>query len=75
MRQHLLECLQNHKMKPFPRFRTLTNQVPPVDITMDIDSTQKWVTPGKHTKRKTCTDNISNDFSPKIGMCYNKPDW
>ena len=45
MRQDLLECLRNHKMKAFPRFRTLTDQVPPVDITKDIDSTQKWVTP------------------------------
>ena len=66
MRQHLLECLPNHKMKPFPRFRNLTNQVPPVNITKDIDSTQKWVTPRKHAKRKTlCTDNISNDISTK----------
>ena len=66
MRQHLLDCLQNHKMKPFPRFRTLTYQVPPVDITKDIDSTQKWVTPTKQVKRKTlCTDNITNDISTK----------
>ena len=57
MRQHLFECLQNHKMKQFQIFRTLTNQVPLVDITKDIDSTQKWVTPRKHAKRKTlCTD-------------------
>ena len=62
MSQHLLECLQNHKMKPFPRFR---NQVQPVDITKAIDSTQKWVTPRKHAKRKTYTDNISSDFSTK----------
>ena len=61
MRQHLLECLQNHIMKPFPRFKTLTNQVPLVDITKVIDSTQKWVTPRKYAKRKTCTD----DFSTK----------
>ena len=52
-------------MKPFPRFRTLTNQVPPVDITKDIDSTQIWVTSRKHAKRKKCTDNISNAFSAK----------
>ena len=66
MRQHLLECLQNHKMKPFPRFRILTNQVPLVGITKDIQSTQKWVTPRKHAKRNTlCTDNISKYFSSK----------
>ena len=53
-------------MKPFPRFRTLTDQVPPVDITKDIDSTQKWVTPRKHAKTKAlCTNNISNDISTK----------
>ena len=52
-------------MKPFPRFRTLTDQVPPVDITKVIDSTQKWATPRKHAKRKTFTDNISNDVSTK----------
>ena len=66
MRQHFLECLQNHKMKPFPRFRTLTDQVPPVLITKDTDSTQKWVTTTKHGKTKTlCTGNISNDTSTK----------
>ena len=53
-------------MKAFPRFRTLTDQVPPVDITKDIDSTQKWVTPRRHAKTKTlCTDNIQNDISTK----------
>ena len=53
-------------MKPFPRFRTLTDQVPPVDITQDTDSTQKWVTPRKHAKTKTlCIDNISNEISTK----------
>ena len=66
MRQDLLECLQNHKMKGFPRFRTLTDQVPPVDITKDIDSTHKWVIPRKHAKTKTLfTDNIHNDISTK----------
>lgn len=50
-------------MKPFPRFRTLTNQVPQVDITKDIDSIQKCATPSKHAKRKICTNNISNDIS------------
>ena len=66
MRQHLLDCLQNHKLKPFPRLRTLTGQVPLVDITKDIDSTQKWVTPRKHAKKKPlCTDNVSNDISTK----------
>ena len=66
MRQHLLECFQNHKMKPFPRIRTLRNQVPLVDITKDINSTQKWVTPRKHANRKSLyTDNISKDISTK----------
>ena len=53
-------------MKPFPRFRNLTDQVPPVDITQDTDSTQKWVTPRKHAKTKTlCIDNIINEISSK----------
>ena len=53
-------------MKPFPTFRNLTDQVPPVDITQDTDSTQKWVTPRKHAKTKTlCIDNIINEISTK----------
>ena len=52
-------------MKPFPRFRTLTNHIPPVDITKDTDSTQKRITSRKHAKRKICTGNISNDISIK----------
>ena len=57
-------------MKPFPRYKILTNKVPPVDITKDISNTQKSVTPRKHVKRKTCKDKLAMIKVPKIGMCY-----
>ena len=71
MRQHLLDCLQNHKLKPFPRLRTLTGQVPPVDITKDIDSTQKWVTPRKHAKKTHYVQiTLAMILVPKISTCF-----
>ena len=50
------------EMRQFIRVFTKTyNETIYQDITKVIDGTQKWVTPRKYAKRKTCTD----DFSTK----------
>ena len=70
MRQHLLECFQNHKMKPFPRIRTLRNQVPLVDITKDINNTQNELPLENMQTENHIQITLARKLVPKVSLRY-----
>ena len=54
MRNHLLDCLQSNKIKPFPRFNRARSEEQFVDITNNIEDTNKWISSKKFSKLDTC---------------------
>ena len=65
MRNHLLNCLQSNKIKPFPRFNRTSSEEQLIDITNNIEDTNKWISPKKFSKLDTCHKPKQSSFKSK----------
>ena len=77
-RQHLLQCLQDHKVVPFPRVGMHPECSVPYEYTADIASTEKWSVPKRTSPTivlEDCSDLIPthNRFAPLLSQSSPEP--
>ena len=73
MRPHLIKCLEDNSLTPFPRASHTFVPTNYIDVTANVPDTEKWTIPKKSAQSKPCQNNTQIHFQNKFSP-LNQPD-